>query len=63
MGRLWSRLPMGVVVALLFAAGAYRANQDPGDFDGVTLMAVSLILTGIWIAVELHDRWGDHKDP
>jgi Na+/pantothenate symporter len=53
----WSRLPVGVIVLLLFGLGAYRAATAPDAIDGASMMTTALILVGVWIAVELHDKW------
>jgi hypothetical protein len=55
---LWERLPIGLVAAILFAAGAVRAAHG-GEVDGYGMMSVSLVLAGCWLTLTLHDQWCD----
>jgi len=48
-------------VVLLMLSGSYRLSQD--GRDGTALWAAAMILLGVVITVELHDRFGrDHHD-
>jgi hypothetical protein len=53
-----SRLPVPLALISMFGAGAWRAATTDG-VDGMALMAISILLTGIYVAVILHDKWGD----
>lgn len=55
----WGRLTVGITAAVAFSVGAFRVATTDGSLDGYALLAVSLVLVGISIALELHDRW--HK--
>jgi hypothetical protein len=55
----WSKLPPALALVVMFGAGAWRATSTDG-VDGMALMAVSILLAGIYVAVILHDRW--HKE-
>lgn len=52
-----SRLGIGLGAALAFGVGAFRVATTDGAPDGWGLMAVGLVLAGVSIALELHDRW------
>jgi hypothetical protein len=54
-----SKLPVPVLLIALFSGGAWRAATTDG-VDGMALMAVSILLSGIYVAVLLHDKW--HRD-
>ena len=56
--RDWSRAGVLGVAALLLLAGAVRV-AEAGE-EGWALLAAGMVLTGIWVTVELHDRW--HKE-
>ena len=56
----WSRLTLGIGAAAAFAVGAFRVATTDGSVDGYALLAVSLILVGVSLTLELHERW--HKD-
>jgi hypothetical protein len=53
----WGRVTISLGAALIFAVGAYRVSTTDNGLDGFALLAVSLVLTGIAITLELHERW------
>lgn len=55
----WARLPILLLAGVLFAGGAFRVSTTDGNVDGYALMAVALVLVGVWVTIDLHDRW--HK--
>lgn len=58
MGTGWtSKLPISIVIAIAFILGAYRIQKDDNGFDGFVLITVAVILVGVWIAAELHDKF------
>jgi hypothetical protein len=60
MGRWWARVPAAVALIAMFGAGAYRIEADDTAPDGYAMLAISILLAGVWLATELHDRWSDH---
>jgi len=57
---LWKLGTLAFIV-LAMLSGSYRLSQD--GRDGTALWAASMILLGVVITVELHDRFGkDHDD-
>jgi len=54
----WTRLGLGLGAAVAFGIGAWRiAAEDHPSLDGYALMTVALILVGVSLALEFHDRW------
>ena len=49
------RLPLLLTAAILLLAGGVRVWQQGAD--GWAFMAGGMLATGVWLAVELHDRW------
>jgi hypothetical protein len=56
-GHWWSRLPTGILIAGMFAVGAWRVSTTDDTWDGVALMTAALILTGVAITEYLRDKW------
>jgi len=58
----WSRLPIALLISVAFFIGAYRIAVADNGLDGIVLMVVAVILVGVWITIELHDRfYGEHQ--
>jgi hypothetical protein len=51
----WSRLGTIAIAAVLLIGGSIRVAQE--GRDGFAFLAAGMILLGVWIAVELHDRY------
>jgi hypothetical protein len=58
----WGRLPIIALIALLFSLGAYRIAVADNDMDGFAMVTVAILLVGVWLTVELHDKfYGEHR--
>lgn len=58
----WHRLPLVVLLLILFAVGAYRVAVTDNGLDGIVMLTIATLLIGVWITVELHDRfYGEHR--
>jgi hypothetical protein len=56
----WHRLPIGLIISALFFGGAYRTATTDNNLDGVVMITVAVLMVGIWITTELHDKF--HQD-
>jgi hypothetical protein len=54
---LWHRLPISIIISVVFIVGAYRVSVTDNGLDGVALVVVGILLTGVWITIELHDKF------
>lgn len=53
--------PIPLLLIGMFAIGSYRAATS-GAVDGFALMAVSLVLSGVWVGTALAEKWRKHED-
>lgn len=58
----WHRLPVSIIISVVFLLGAYRIAVTDNGLDGVAMIVVGILLTGVWITIELHDKfYGEHQ--
>lgn len=53
----WQRLPIAILISVTFAIGAYRVAVTDNGLDGVVMLTVAVVLIGVWITVELFDKF------
>lgn len=56
-GGWTSKLPISMIIAVAFVVGAYRIQTADNGLDGFVLITIAILLVGIWIAAELHDKF------
>ena len=55
------QLPLLLLTALFVFSGAWRI-VEAGTDDGWAAICVGCVLLGVWLAVDLHDRWHPSVD-